>query len=200
MKTLETTAGPEPYLPYSANDISVVKRRDIPRQVWRVLDLEARQFISPDTTPDYQFDSLMTLHHDNEQITYFAGHDKTYPANDRTERLIYAVDTDESGHIIGNGEVRLALTDTRSYFLNKPFVGNTITAEGYRRQGLGRRRLLAMNAASLFVHSLVLHSDTLRRPEASSIWRKLVKDGLAESYFEPGVNPELPANSRFKFI
>lgn len=171
----------------------------VPGSAARLFSHESKFFIEPKTLQLSEFDRLMALNFDDGQTTYFAQHDQTYEDTDSTERLIYLADINNRGNVVGSGEIRLSLTDSDPFFFNKPYVGSTSTQPEFRRRGLGRRRLLAMNAATLLMHNLVLHSDTLRTVEATRVWQKLVKDSLAETYWEPSNLSYKPSNSRFKF-
>lgn len=64
-------------------------------------------------------------------------------------------------------------------------VGDTFTREGYRRHGLGRRRLELMDAIVRKKTGQVLHSGTSIEPEAESLWRALAAEGRAETYQTP---------------
>lgn len=172
----------------------------VPRTTAHVMAVESRKYTTAPKLEIDEFDGLYSYTFPDGQTTYFAHHDKRYDVtSEQTERLIYAVDVLPPGSVVGVGEVRFALTDTSPFFLGKPFVGHTHTEESHRLRGFGRRRLLAMNAASLLINELSLHSDTLRSLPATRVWQKLVRQGLAEIYFEPADAPERPANSRFKF-
>lgn len=182
------------------DDLLRITPEDVPKAVAYMMSAESKKYTSSPGLAAAEFDALYACEFADGQVTYFAQHDKTYDiSSEQTERLIYSVDVGPGGGVVGVGEVRFALSDHSPYFVNKPFVGHTLTEEAHQNRGLGRRRLLAMNATSLSVHELPLHSDTLRSLPASRVWQKLVRQGLAEVYFEPADIPERPANSRFKF-
>jgi GNAT superfamily N-acetyltransferase len=179
--------------------IKDVAPAQVPRTAASLFSNESRSFTAAKALKLGDFIRLMAIEFDDGQTTYFAQHDQTYEHVESTERLVYLADINGLGRVIGSGEIRLSLTDTDPFFLNKPFVGNTATQPEFRGKGLGRRRLLAMNAATLLMYNLVLNSDTLRSAPASSVWQRLVNDGLAETYWESSGLAYKPSNSRFKF-
>ena len=129
------------------------------------------------------FNRLLHIEADGIE-SFVAEHTKTYRQNHETESITYVIDTDTSGVTLGKGEIRLSRTNDSDFYKNKPFVGQTTTTFEYRRQGLGLRRLHVMNMASLAIHGLPLHSDTLRSRQAQSLWEKLVEQGVAQRYMQ----------------
>jgi hypothetical protein len=146
-----------------------------------------------------EFDRLMKVETEDGITTFFAQHDKYYDRIEKTDRVIYGVDVNQQAEKLGHSEILFALTDESDYFLNKPFVFMTNTAEQYRRQGLAVRRLLAMNAVALNVFGLPLHSDTLRTDAATNTWEHLLKLGLVEEYHQASSTPNRPPLSRYRF-
>lgn len=68
----------------------------------------------------------------------------------------------------------------------KPYVAWTGTAEGFRKQGLGLRRLKVMNVVAQELYGKPLNSDSefFIEEEARSLWRHLVQQELADRYSE----------------
>ena len=60
----------------------------------------------------------------------------------------------------------------------RPFVDFTRTHDKFARHGLGRRRLLVMNAASRKFFGLSLYASTVITDEALRLWQELEHDGL----------------------
>lgn len=124
--------------------------------------------------------------------TYFLTQRRTYEHDGESYRrdTVDCIDMDISGSalglaVIGNGPI----TETSE---NIPYIGFTKTFPEYRRQGLGRRRLLVANSISIHLFNEPLRSDLNEplgsgpnepggtSPEAASLWNRLVLDGLAE--------------------
>jgi hypothetical protein len=186
---------------YGPEDIVEISRDEVPKTVMNSFQFEARQYYDPEGEAP-AFKRYMLLKQLGGCVTFFTEYDVSYDYDDDrySERLIYASDLNEYGWVVGSGEVRYSLTDKSPYFLNKPYVSNTLTSANFLRKGYGRRRLIAMNAASLLVHDLVLHSDSNRSAEATAVWQSLAAVGLAEEYLEPAHSPLRPASTRYKFI
>ena len=127
-------------------------------------------------------DSFYMIHYEDGNTSYIATHTKTYAINGDTEKLVYIYDEGAQNNQIGYGEIRYNEARKTDYFNNKPFIGYTDTNKDYRRKGLGRRRLRTMNAISLYLYGLPLHSDTLIGNESGSIWKGLLKQGEVYSY------------------
>jgi hypothetical protein len=72
----------------------------------------------------------------------------------------------------------------------------------FRQHGYGRRRYLAMNAASLLLFGLPLHSrasGSMLSEQATRRWEAFVQEGLAESYDEPQGITEGRMVQRYRF-
>ncbi|HET9721827.1 MAG TPA: hypothetical protein VFP32_02245 [Candidatus Saccharimonadales bacterium] len=109
-------------------------------------------------------------------------------AADRTVQAsnIYLVDYLPDGQIPGHGIVQQSDSGL-AYSADKPVVLRVDTYPQFQRQGYGRRRYLAMNAASMLIFGNPLHSresGPLRSDPATQTWAALEREGLAESYEE----------------
>lgn len=177
--------------------ITAVTPSDIPRSVSdSFCDNSASLTMDGGITLD-QFDHLIRI--DGMDATSYLGeHEKLYATGD-TERVAYIVDMTEDGvQTIGRGELRYNDSSNASYYKDKPFVGFTKTYSespeaNFARRGYGMRRLHALNLAAHTLYSLPLHSDTVRKPEATRLWERLVMDDLAEKYAEG-------RHDRYKFV
>jgi len=89
------------------------------------------------------------------------------------------VDLAKNKEVVGHGVVTLwtgAPEDDK--FQTRPFVDFTRTYDKFKRQGLGRRRLLVMNAASRRFFNLPLYASKIINDDALRLWQKLEDDGL----------------------
>ena len=142
---------------------------------------------NPEPEPFFGF--YVIAHKHSAHRTFLAIHDKTNAMRPGisptdTERLIYLFEVDAMGIEQGVGELRHNLTNPEPIYRRKPFVGYTRTHESVRRQGLGMRRLLAMNGLAHAFYGLPLHSDTLVIPQAEGLWRRLAEQKYAYEYHE----------------
>jgi hypothetical protein len=142
-------------------------------------------YTAPSAPPlDIQDMNLLKFEHGNGDTSYLGEHIKTYQ-NGQVESNTYIVDINQDSRLTGKAEIRFAADREDSYFKNKPFVGWTETLEDFRGEGLGRRRLLVMNTASLALYGHLLHSGTLQHdPAVSKMWDRLVEEDLATRYSE----------------
>src|SRR3990167_143002 len=135
---------------------------------------------------------------------YFAMADRSYEIGKNKiarERHIYLVDVLAIGQIAGYGAISNSLTSSSTYVKDKPLVLNTETVPDFLRQGYGRRRYIAMNAASLLMFSNPIHSrekGNMLSDSAEKTWDSLVREGLAESYEETGASRVRPIQ-RYRF-
>jgi hypothetical protein len=134
------------------------------------------------------FDRLMKLDVLGQYAIFFAVAERTYsvsPAQTTTDRLIYAADVLPDEQIAGLAEVSFSLTPHNQYSRNKPLVLNI--ENKIHQLGYGRRRYLALNAASraLFgypLNSRERNSEDMLSVQARVRWNKFVNEGLAEVY------------------
>lgn len=126
-----------------------------------------------------QIASLFVIRHQDGWLTYCA-EVKSMGPHSETENVF--VD------IIGNDVVGYSEMLQKEFSMIKPSVGYTETREGFRRRGLGTRRLLTMNAFSRAYFGMPLHSADMgdSQPEAIAIWEKLVKERKAKKFKEGG--------------
>lgn len=174
----------------SIGELEIVQPRDLPSSVAQEIWLRSDLYTdAPRLTPD-EFKSLHRITFDNV-TTYLAEQTKKYSANGDIESITHFVDVDESEAQIGYGELRFALTNDSPFFAGKPFVGWIFTEEPYQRTGLGTRRLTVMNAASMAIHGLPLHSSDVVSDAAADLCKKLAAQGLAIECAEGDTsNPE----------
>jgi hypothetical protein len=168
----------------------------VPGAVMDWFEMRSRMYMRQSNYRPKNFGGFFVVNHASGERTYTARQRKTY-LNGDTEDVVHLLDVDPTGTKEGHAEMRLAVTNERVYFKDKPFVGYNATYEHFRRRGLGRRRLLLMNELSHMLYDLPLHSDTLvslgKHIGAKRLWEQLVLDGLAEQ-FQEGIN------DRFRFI
>lgn len=118
---------------------------------------------------------------DDTTTSYAASHIKDY--NGYPESDTHIVDLNGKGELVGWGYVRRDVDPVSLNQTGEPFVGYTYTETDFIRQGYGKRRLLAMNMASMAVHGLPLHSARSKpQPKAERLWKTLVAEGLAIAY------------------
>jgi hypothetical protein len=165
---------------------------------WKAkVSLDGPRCIPPD------FDGLFVVEHGSAS-TFIARHRRAYEGSGdqpETHAATYFADLDSGEKLIGYGEVDYLDRSNDEYYVNKPFVAWTKTEEDYQRSGLGLDRLLIMNAASLLLDGLPLHSSTnFRHPSARSRWQALVTEGLAMSYQQEHASFGSETVERFRFI
>lgn len=166
---------------FPEGEITEIKESLVPKVVLDIFERKSGELISKEKYRPGNFEHYFIIKHSSGDRTYLAQQTKTYDTNKDTERLTYFVDM-RGEEIVGRSELRSNISHPDPYFIDKPFVGNTRTEERFRKQGLGRRRLLAMNAYSEAMYRLPLYSDTLNRE--TSIWEVLVQEGLARKFKE----------------
>lgn len=66
--------------------------------------------------------------------------------------------------------------------VSPPYVGYTETYPDHRKQGLGKRRLVIMNAVAISLYDLPLSSANQVSDPERRIWERLVVEGKAKSY------------------
>ncbi len=164
-------------------NFETIEATDIPLDVMNFFENRSKQLILPEDYEPGNFEGFQAVRHENGDITYIARQTKTYSTNRETEQLNYLIDFNNQNEETGYAELRLNETNS-SYFKNKPFVGFSNTETKYRKQGLGTRRLLTMNALAQSQYHNPLNSDTLLSKGAENLWKGLVKKGLARTYQE----------------
>jgi len=169
--------------------------KHIPNDVAELLIRRASNFTTKPFTDLDRFNRLLSLDHDDGYKIYLGEHVSIYDtSNDEIESRAEILEYSDTGKLVGLGEIRLGISNQEIFFKDKPFVGMSHTDENLRCRGLGRRRLFTMNAASILVHGLKLHSSDLVSEQAIRLWEKLEKDGHAKSYHE---RPDLV---RYRFV
>lgn len=99
------------------------------------------------------------------------------------EELLYVFEIDNAWIEIWHGEIRNVQSDN-TYFVDKPFVGQTTTREKFHKQWYATRRLEYMQELSkLFFHKN-LHSDTVISEYAKKIRENFIQDWKAEKIKE----------------
>jgi hypothetical protein len=167
---------------------------DVPFQAIEVLETRALMYTHDKRETTTKFEKLMKLVTEDDVSTYLAVHTKTYETVPDTEKLIYLADVDDTGWLLGYGEVRYGLSNQSEYFKDKLFTGYTQTKENYWHLGLGTRRMHIMNHATHLIFGLPLNSDTIISHKALPLWQRQVALGNAEKYMETPVIP------RFRFL
>lgn len=173
--------------------IDITAQVQIPNPVMEWFEGRSALQIHPRDYRRGNFSAFYVIYHQSGDRTFAAKQTKTYDTNGDTEELVYLIDLDSNGKEEGHGEIRMNVSNDDPYFKNKPFVGYTATEDGFRRQGLGTRRLLIMNTFTQILYDLPLHSDTLITDDARRLWERLVAEGKAIKYQEG-------KNERFRFV
>ena len=91
---------------------------------------------------------------------------------------LYLFDIGDDDTLAGFGVVSMFVDTEYEDMKDRPFVDYTRTSEEYRRQGLGRRRLINMNAASQQFFNLPLYSSRVIQDDALRLWQDLEQEGL----------------------
>lgn len=169
-------------------EIKAIDENSVIQDMKGFFEAEMTSLLFPQYYKQGNFDHFFAIHHSLGDITYVAQQTKVYPVIGVTEYsnaadtrdLVYLRDVTVSGEDEGYGVL------IKSIKSNKPYVGYTSTEEEYQKKGLGKRRLLMMNALSQMLFGFPLHSDIIIRPVAESIWVKLATEGKAIKYNEEG--------------
>lgn len=160
-------------------DIKLIEATELPANAALTLQQRSGRFTTSPSLDPSQFTHLYRISGNGGYVTYAGEHTKDYGKGD-VESVTYLVDVDAEGHQVGVGELRYATPDSRNKeFAPEPFVGWMATETAHQSQGLGRQRLLAMNAISLTLYDKPLRSGGLVPGGAKALWERLVADGLA---------------------
>lgn len=167
--------------------------RKIPHNVKKIIQSQSTKYIETRKNRKVKITDIYVSNLSEDEQVYIVEQTKTYAGttND-TEKIthfIYTHKNIESGYL----EIRLNITNTSQYFVNKPFVGFTVTREGFKKQRLGTKRLEIANTYCIKRYDLPLYSDTLITDQARKIWEELERKGQARKIKEG-------KNDRFHFI
>ena len=121
---------------------------------------------------------------DNAWILIFQERHKDEKSTEKTIRIYEERDGEEIGMIEAKFFTRLDVDNHthQKLLVIQPFVGNTFTNDGLRRQGLGTRRLTLLNELCKKFFKERLRSSTIRTDESTGVWENLVQKGLAEIF------------------
>lgn len=184
-----TSLNPEVFQHYfPSGRIEKIELQDVPMHALTYFEQKSAQLINENEYRPGNFDQIMLVSHNDGSQTYIAHQTKTYSTNNDTESLIYLVDMNGKGENVGHGEVRKNISNTAPFFKDKPFVSYTFTEDDHTQRGLGRRRLLLMNALSQMMYGFPLNSDTVLIDKEKKLWERLVAENRAKQYQE-GPNP-----------
>lgn len=171
---------------FPSSEFSEINYEELPSAAIRVFEGYSRRFILPEEYKLRDFSNILMVQHDINDLTYVVKQTKTYSdTNGAQEDLVYFCDL-LGNEYAGRSELRYSLSNKKSFFLNKPFVGYTDTEDALKRMGLGLRRVYLMNAVSEMFFNFPLYSDTLLSPQTKELWEKLVSEGKAKSFLERG--------------
>lgn len=131
------------------------------------------------------FDPLRPIRSGNTTHYAFLTHYEPHENGLASSRIMMA-DLEE-GRPVGFGQI-FALRNREGETIQRPYVVYTETEPAERNRGLGRARLIALNTYAIEQLGQTLSSSDNILPEATSVWRGLVRDGLAEEW-----------NGRFRF-
>ncbi len=169
---------------------------EIPPAAVELFDQKSRLLTNEPGLSPQEFDLLFALKYPDGDTTFFATFKRhgLEPDDSPVEIDTLVVDIDRESGMVGRGEIRFLLPgDVVPNMVGFPFVGMTYTEEGHTRNGLGMRRLLAMNTAAKYVYNMPLRSGLHPSPSAESLWINCVGDGLAKP-------PSEETNERYKFV
>ena len=185
---------------YEGASIAAISSDDVPPEILQHFESKSRLLVSPEYYVKGNFTHFSLITHPNDSKTYVAEQIKSFNEGSEKDNFVYFVD-EEGDQMAGYGELINTFESQNHGAIGKPYVGFTRTygpsdkkGSGYdfRRKGLGRRRLIEMNAYAQTRFGYPLHSsrilvhDNLHTEESAPrrIWESLVKEGKAESYME----------------
>lgn len=158
---------------FPTGKIEKVSAEEIIPDAMEFFEINSTKYIYEEDYKPGNFEEFYIIKHDNGDLTYVAEQQKKYPDDgdevDDYEKDTYFFET-KGGNKIGHGELRYNISSKDEFFIGKPFVGFTDTEKDYRRTGLGKRRIIEMNAYSQMRYKLSLHSSTTITPEAKKLW------------------------------
>ncbi|MBI3984545.1 MAG: hypothetical protein HY344_01190 [Candidatus Levybacteria bacterium] len=138
--------------------------------------------ISPEVLPD---SLIQTIKHKKGSVAFaisYADGSKTLGVTGGFGGKIHIEDFDKNDRPTGNGNIQPDHIDE----IGLPIIGFSSTAKKLRRKGLGRQRLLVMNALSHMFFGMPLRSSSYQElPPHLAIWERLEREGKAEKY--PGL-------------
>jgi hypothetical protein len=180
--------------------IEIISYSNLPDCAIDLFEGYNRRFIIPIEYFPGNFHYIFHIAHTDSTHTWAAWQTKPiHPFG--AETLLYLCDSHLDREKTGYGEIEYNLTSDNPFFVKKPFVGYTNTEPKYVKHGLGTRRLFIMNALSLALWNLPLHSGTIiadKRSEQESsetdLWNSLVMKGFARVY------QEINNKTRYTFI
>lgn len=156
----------------------------------------SERFKDPKSYVALDFHELLKIRGAGSVVTYVAWHTMVHQ-DAGLETCLFLCETTRRGKLVGHGEIRFEPMNQDRFFKDKPFVGYSATEEAYGGKGLGLERLVRMNALTLALWGLYLHSDThiiggIQSTEYH-IWSRLVEMENVARYMEG-------KQERFKFI
>lgn len=185
---------------FAGSDIPLedISLEDLPASVLDTLDQDTQR--GREGRPFHAlFDTISSVKYPDGVTTYFASYSRSLN-NIKDEEVVKAIDANSTGTVIGTGTIiYYSITNTsiapiaKPRMVGFPFVGTTDTLADYRHQGLGLRRLFAMDYVSKRIFGMSLHSGLQPTPEAKSLWDNLVQKGKA-------VPPSDTNHQRYQFI
>jgi hypothetical protein len=157
--------------------------RNLPNAAVDRFEGVSARFMDPSQYVPQDFDALYRLQHPNGSESWAALQHRLV-ADHALESLVYIIDINsDNATETGHGEIRYCFNSTSRFFHQKPFEFCASTDEKHRRKGLGRQRLIVMNAISQMLYHLPLHSDTVHDlntlNDVRGLWLSLVTQGLA---------------------
>lgn len=167
-------------------DVQTISCADLPRPVAEFFQARSEMFLQPEDVKGIDgFSLLAVVTSGQDDVTRYVGQEgKTYTGTDGAEEtLVHMIEFTKTDRQLGHGEIRLGHSEDE-FFKDKPFVGFTRTEEDFQCRGYGRKRLFVMNHLTHMLFGLPLHSSTLIAPPAESLWKRLAKEDLVETYRE----------------
>lgn len=184
---------------YEGARISPIPYDELPPEVAEHFEGRSKMYLLPEQYIPRNFSHLYLLEHPDGSQTYIAEQVKSFGEGEK-DNFVYFVDYD-GDKMAGRGEIINCIETHNKDMIGKPYPGFTRTygpedQEGggrdFRRRGLGKRRIIEMDAYAQARFGYPLHSSHVLihddiKTDASApqrIWERLVEEGKAESYME----------------
>ncbi len=158
---------------FSGGNIRKIREEDIPDFVNRYLSIDLN--MGGANGPSEYF----LVSYGQEGKTFIIKQAKPGRLTKDVDDVLYFVDLNDKGEVLGYSRVRTDLTTDNPHYRNKPYVAMVQTLKPYQRQGIGKRRYLLMNAVTQMLYGVPLRSDISLSHDAERMWDRLVEEGKA---------------------
>lgn len=148
---------------------------DVPDNVVELMISRSEMFVSPeDSQPLIDFYSV---EYKNGDISYISTHIKQYRYPDIVDKMLYVVDS-RHGDLMGYADVSFQIEGENTCD-EQPFILFIRTNDEFRRQGIGKRRLLTINVLSKMFFDSPIYSGGPITDKMRSIWEKMADNDEA---------------------